>query len=51
MEFWLLTKIGVAVDLVVKVGYAIVGGYVLKTGVRYYQDYKISVEQEKAEVK
>lgn len=51
MEFWLLTKIGIVVDLVTKLGYAIAGGYVVRTGYRYYKDYKYYSEQEKAEVK
>lgn len=51
MEFWLLAKIGFVVDTVVKIGYGIAGLYVAKTGVKYYRDYKYSVEQEKAEVR
>jgi len=50
MEFWLLAKVGMVVDFIVKTGYAVAGGYVLRTCVRYYQDYRASIEQEKAEV-
>lgn len=50
MEFLLLAKIGAIVDTVVKIGYGIAGMYAVKTGVRYYQDYKYSVEQEEKEV-
>ncbi len=51
MEFILLYKIGVVVDIVVKAGYTLAGVYVLRTGVKYVKDYKYYAEKEKAEVK
>lgn len=51
MEFWLLTKIGIAIDIIVKAGYVLAGSYVARTGYRYYKDYKYYVEQEKMEAK
>lgn len=50
MEYILLAKIGAVVDVVVKIGYGIAGMYAVRTGVRYYNDYKYSVEQEEKEV-
>lgn len=47
MEYLLLAKIGVVVDVIVKMGYGIAGVYAVRTGVRYYNDYKYSVEQDK----
>ena len=51
MEFLLLTKVGMVVDVVVKAGYMLAGSYFVKTGIKYIQDYRESVEREKVEVK
>ncbi|AKQ08559.1 hypothetical protein PQE66_gp237 [Bacillus phage PBC2] len=47
MEFWLLAKIGMVVKAFVTGGYAVASGYVIKTGLRYVDDYKESVANEK----
>ncbi len=46
MEYLLLAKIGFVIDTLVKGGYAIAGGYMVKTAVRYVRDYKDSVARE-----
>lgn len=46
-EFILLAKVGMVIDVVVKIGYGIAGSYFVKTGIRYIQDYKESVAREK----
>lgn len=51
MEFLLLAKVGMVIGTIVKSGYVVAGGYFVKTGLQYIEDYKNSVEQEKAEVK
>jgi len=47
MEFVILTKIGYVIDVMVKLGYAVAGGYTVKTAVRYVRDYRDSVATEK----
>lgn len=47
MEFLVLAKVGMIVNGIVKLGYCIAGGYLVKTGVKYVSDYKESLEQEK----
>jgi hypothetical protein len=47
MEFALLMKVGMIIDGIVKVGYILAGSYVVRTGVKYVQDYKTSVEKER----
>lgn len=49
MEYVLLYKLGLAINVVVKTGYAVVGMYVVGTGYRYYKDYRYFEEQEKME--
>jgi len=51
MDFMLLAKVGMIIDGIVKGGYAIAGVYLVKTGWRYYTDYKQYLEQERTEVK
>lgn len=46
MEVELLTKIGYAISLFVNGGYVIAGSYLVKTGFRYFSDYKESVDKE-----
>lgn len=46
MEFVLLAKVGLFIKTITTVGYAIAGTYFARTGVRYFQDYKSSVEKE-----
>ena len=46
MEFLLLAKVGMIIDLVIKGGYAVAGSYAVKTCVRYVQDYKESIARE-----
>ena len=46
MEFELLTKIGYAISLFVNGGYVVAGSYLVRTGVRYFSDYKESVNKE-----
>ena len=50
MDLWLLTKVGFAVDIIVKLGYGISGIYLARTGVRYIQDYKYSIMQDEVGV-
>lgn len=47
MEFMLLAKVSVIIDTVVKAGYVFAGSYIVRTGIRYYQDYVGYIEQEK----
>ena len=51
MEFALLMKVGLIIDTIVKIGYAFAGSYIVRTGIRYYKDYKYYTEQEKSEVR
>lgn len=51
MELLLLAKVGFVVDTIVRAGYVLAGSYFVKTGVRYIQDYKDSISNEKAGVK
>ena len=46
MEFVLLAKVGMAIKVIVYAGYAMAGGYVLKTGHQYVRDYKESMANE-----
>ncbi|MCR4362165.1 hypothetical protein JDW21_18690 [Bacillus subtilis] len=46
MEFWLLTKVGIVVKTAVWAGYGLAGSYVVRTCIRYVQDYKESVARE-----
>jgi hypothetical protein len=50
MEFVLLAKVGMIIDGIVKLGYCVAGGYFVKTGVKYVQDYKESVAKEKGAI-
>lgn len=47
MEIALLVKVGMFINALVKGGYCLAGTYLVKTGVRYVQDYKDSVAKEK----
>lgn len=40
MEFALLVKIGAIINVIVKSGYVLAGGYIVKTGVTYVSDYR-----------
>jgi len=51
MEYVLLMKVGFIIDTIVRIGYGIAGGYFVKTGIKYVQDYKESISKEKVEVK
>ena len=51
MEFMLLAKVGMIVKGIVWSGYGLASSYVVKTGVKYVQDYRESVAREKIEVK
>jgi len=51
MEFALLVKVGMIMEGIIRAGYVLAGSYIVRTGVRYIQDYKESVEREKVEVK
>jgi hypothetical protein len=46
MEYWLLAKVGLVIKGLVWGGYGLAGGYGIKTGIRYVQDYKESVAKE-----
>lgn len=46
MEYVLLYKVGVIVNVVVKTGYLVAGGYFVKTAMRYISDYRDSVSNE-----
>mgnify|MGYP003410221509 FL=1 len=47
MEYALLIKVGMVIKGLVWSGYALAGSYMFRTGVRYVQDYKDSVANEK----
>jgi len=47
MEYVLLAKVGYAIGIIVKGGYAVAGIFIAKTVMRYTSDYKTSVENEK----
>jgi hypothetical protein len=47
MEYVLLTKVGFIIGIVVKGGYAVAGGFIVKTILRYTSDYKTSIANEK----
>jgi hypothetical protein len=47
MEFLLLAKVGMVIDGIVKAGYVLAGSYFVRTGVKYVQDYRASVEKER----
>lgn len=49
MEFALLAKVGMVIGGFVKAGYVFAGGMVVKTGYRYFKDYKLSVANERNE--
>jgi hypothetical protein len=46
MEFLLLAKVSMIVGTIIKSGYAIAGGYAVKTAIRYVTDYKKAVEKD-----
>lgn len=48
MEYLLLAKVGMVINVIVKGGYCVAGLYLAKTGARYVKDYKESVAKEKA---
>lgn len=48
MEYVLLAKVGFAIGVVVKTGYVVAGGYLVKTVYRYYSDYKTSTANERS---
>jgi hypothetical protein len=47
MEYALLEKVGVVINLFVKGGYLVAGGYFVKTAFRYVTDYKTSVANDR----
>jgi hypothetical protein len=47
MELAVLAKASLIVTMIIRSGYTIAVGYLVKTGYNYVQDYKESVEQEK----
>ena len=47
MEFVLLAKVGMVIDTIVRSGYVLAGSYFVKTVVRYINDYKESVANDK----
>lgn len=47
MEFWLLAKVGLVIKALVSSGYAVAGSYMIRTGMKYVEDYKTSIENEK----
>lgn len=49
MEFWLLAKVGMIINSIVYSGYAVAGGYIVKTGIRYFQDYKEAIARDEVE--
>lgn len=49
MEYAILAKFIMVMNTLVKSGYAIAGGYLVKTGIIYVKDYKESVEKERSE--
>ena len=49
MEFVLLTKVGMVIDGIVKLGYLFAGSYFIRTGIKYVSDYRESVARERIE--
>jgi hypothetical protein len=47
-EFALLMKVGMVIKGIVAGGYSLAGGYIVKTGVQYVQDYRESIERERS---
>lgn len=47
MEFVLLAKVGIFISTIVKSGYVVAGGYFVKTAIRYIDDYKVAVANDK----
>ena len=47
MEYELLAKVGLVVNLFVKGGYVVAGSYFVRIGIRYFSDYKTSVANDK----
>ena len=47
MEYVLLAKVGFFIGIIVKGGYAVAGGFIVKTALRYASDYKTSAANEK----
>ena len=47
VEFWLLAKVGMIVQTAVNAGYLLAGGYAIRTGYTYVQDYRDSVARER----
>ncbi|MFQ3543619.1 hypothetical protein Q7A53_05990 [Halobacillus rhizosphaerae] len=47
MDSNLLTQVGMVINTIVYMGYGITGGYIIKTGFRYFTDYKEAVSIEK----
>lgn len=47
MEFVLLAKVGMIIGTIVKSGYVVAGGYFVKTAIRYIDDYRIAVANDK----
>lgn len=47
MEFVLLAKVGMVISTIVKSGYVVAGGYFVKTAIRYIDDYRIAVANDK----
>lgn len=47
MEYELLARVGFAIGLIVKGGYALAGSYFVRIGFKYFGDYKTSVANEK----
>jgi hypothetical protein len=47
MEFLLLAKVGMVINGIVTGGYCLAGGYLVKTGIKYYQDYKEAIARDK----
>lgn len=50
MEYVILGKFLMVMNIIVKTGYTIAGGYLVKTGIIYVNDYKESVEKERNEL-
>lgn len=46
MEFWLLVKLGIAINTAINAGYAVAGGYLIRIGYQYYTDYKEAISRE-----
>ncbi|WP_186321355.1 hypothetical protein [Bacillus sp. FJAT-22090] len=47
MEYELLAKVGFAISLIVKGGYAFAGSYIVRIGIKYVGDYKNAIANEK----